>query len=94
MSKDKRVNLSLLSSTKNTSSKTLQSSLSPLTGTEQEDLFLLTLTVTYINVGDEKTDITLVQQVAHISTPITFKMQFHCQKVPVACCKIFILQAS
>lgn len=50
MSKDKRVNLSLLSSTKNTSSKTMQSSLSPLTRREQEDLFLLTWTVTYVNV--------------------------------------------
>lgn len=47
-------------------------------------LVLLILTVPYGNVGDEKTDIILVQQVAHISTTIPFKMEFHCQKVPAA----------
>lgn len=60
----------------------MQSSLSPLTG--REDLVSLILTVTYVNIGDEKIDIILVQEVANISTTITFKMQFHCQKVPVA----------
>lgn len=55
-----------------------------LTGRAPENLVLLILSVTYGNVGDEKTDIILIQQVADISITITFKMEFHCQKVPAA----------
>lgn len=41
-------------------------------GRDQKDFFLLIFTVTYINAGDEKSGIILFQQVAQVSTTITF----------------------
>lgn len=54
----------------------MQSSLSSLIGRDQKDLFFLILAVTYVNAGDEKIGIILFQQAAHVSTIITFNVQF------------------